>query len=202
MFMEEQTRAGSKLDDFFQGNAPSAPSGVASTPATSSKSAGTPPPLSASSLGLDDAFGGANSPQGPQTAPQGSPSQGTLAAPDKSTCFWAMLCHLVALIAAVGIPLANIAAPLGLWWMKRKSASFVDHNGKEAVNFQISMTIYALMILAFQIGLRAAHLIPPHQLTSLIVIIGLINLALVVIAAAKAQKGEKYEYPFTIQFLK
>ncbi len=104
----------------------------------------------------------------------------------------AMLCHLIALVGYV-IPFGNIIGPLIVWMMNKDKSQFVDEQGKEAVNFQISMSIYALVcfILIF-IGIGLI----------LLPILGLVNLILIIIASIKASGGESYRYPMSIRLVK
>lgn len=66
---------------------------------------------------------------------------------------WGMLAHLAALIgiplAMLGIPIpfTNILGPLVVWLAKRKDSEFVDTHGKESTNFQISVTIYSIVLV-------------------------------------------------------
>ena len=70
---------------------------------------------------------------------------------DKDARTWATVCHLSALIMLVGVPLGNILGPLVVWLAKKQKYEFVDDQGKEALNFQITFTIVeiALFILIF-----------------------------------------------------
>ena len=105
----------------------------------------------------------------------------------------AMLTHLLALCGFVGIPLGNIIGPLVLWLIKKDTMPFVDDQGKEALNFQISLTIYA-----FIAGLTVFILIGFVLLP--IVLIG--GLVLIIMAAIAANEGKTYRYPFTIRLIK
>src|SRR3989344_2206586 len=58
---------------------------------------------------------------------------------------WGVVCHLSALVGVFGIPFGNILGPLVVWLVKRKDHAFIDEQGKEALNFQITMGIYALV---------------------------------------------------------
>ncbi len=104
---------------------------------------------------------------------------------------WAMFCHLGGLFGFV-FPFGNIIAPFAIWLIHREKFPLVDDQGKEAVNFQISLSIYliasALMVL---IGI------------GLFLLIGLLVFSLVVIikAALQARDGGKYRYPLTIRFI-
>lgn len=105
----------------------------------------------------------------------------------------ALFVHLSAFSTFIGIPIGNIIGPLVLWLIFRDQSDFVDENGKEAMNFQISYTIYGIIcgILCF-------------------IIIGIILLAIlvvlwvifVILATVRASEGRVYRYPLTIRFIK
>ncbi len=112
---------------------------------------------------------------------------------DKQARIWGMLCHLTALLGIIGIPFINIAGPLIIWLLKRNLYPFVDEQGRESLNFQISMTIFALaaaILIYLKIGLF------------LLLIIAGVNFILVVIASIRAFNGETFIYPFKIQLIK
>lgn len=117
----------------------------------------------------------------------------SLRSEDKDARMWGMFCHLTALSAFIGVPFGNIIGPLIIWLIKREEFSQVEDQGKESLNFQISMTIYTLVsfFLCFVI---IGFLLLPAVL--------LVDLILVIIASVKANKGELYRYPFTIRFIK
>ena len=105
---------------------------------------------------------------------------------------WAMLCHAAALVGFI-IPLGNIIGPLIIWMMKKDQFPLVDDQGKEAVNFQISMTIYYLI---------AAVLILVIIGIVLLVVLGVFSLIMTIIAMIKANSGERYRYPLAIRLIK
>jgi len=112
---------------------------------------------------------------------------------EKDARMWGMLCHLTALVMLLGIPLGNIIGPLVVWLIKRNDYPFVDEQGKESLNFQISMTIYAIvaaLLALFCVGIP--------------LLIGLViaDLILVIIASVKISNGEEFRYPCTIRFFK
>lgn len=105
---------------------------------------------------------------------------------------WAMFCHLSALAGFV-IPFGNVIAPIIIWSLKKDEFEHVNDQGKEAINFQISVTIYVLisvLLIFVAIGIL------------LIIVVGLFALIMTVIAALNANDGKAYRYPFTIRFLK
>ncbi|MBT8181476.1 MAG: DUF4870 domain-containing protein [Eudoraea sp.] len=44
------------------------------------------------------------------------------------------------------IPFGNFLLPLVLWIGNKKEHSFVDYNGKQALNFQISLLLYSIIL--------------------------------------------------------
>ena len=64
--------------------------------------------------------------------------------PSKDERTWAMLCHFSA-FAGLIFPFGNFLAPLIIWLIKKEELPFVEDQGKEVLNFQISMTIYLLI---------------------------------------------------------
>ena len=112
----------------------------------------------------------------------------------KDENMWAMFCHLASFSGYVmPVPLANIIGPMVVWSIKKEDYPLVSDQGKESVNFQISMMIYyaiSFLLLFIVIGFV---LIPALMLFQLIC---------VVIAAVKAGEGEAYRYPMCIRFIK
>lgn len=106
---------------------------------------------------------------------------------------WAMLCHMAALISFIGVPFGHIIGPLLVWLFKKGDHEFVDRQGKEALNFQISWTIY---------GLVAALLVVAGIGIALLIALAIANFVLVVLAAVRASSGQEHRYPITIRFIK
>ena len=102
-----------------------------------------------------------------------------------------MLCHLLAFAGFV-IPLGNIIGPLVIWLIKKDQFPFVDDQGKESLNFQISVLIYAFIsgILVFVvIGIF------------LLIALGIFVIVMVIIATIRANEGQYYRYPLTIRII-
>src|SRR3954471_12256356 len=104
-----------------------------------------------------------------------------------------VLCHLLGLAGFTAIPFANVLAPLFFWLWEKEGNPEVDAHGKEALNFQISVTIYAIIAGWSWLILIGIILFP-------IVLIG--ALVLTIIGSVEASKGKLYRYPLTIRFLK
>ncbi len=147
-------------------------------------------------------------PPGEPEAPPGEPAPAPGAQGlQEGEPLWGMLCHLTALAGFIGIPFGNIIGPLVIWLIKKDTMPFVDDQGKESLNFQISMTLYGLaasILLIVPIGLIAIlggpFLIVPFFL--LIMAVSVVVIVLVILASVEANKGKKYRYPLTIRFLK
>ena len=110
----------------------------------------------------------------------------------KDERLWAMIAHISA-VAGFVFPFGNIIGPLLIWILKKEEFPFVDDQGKEALNFQISITIYVLIsiILVFiLIGIP------------ILIVIGIFALVMTIIGAINAYDGKKYRYPLTIRVIK
>jgi uncharacterized Tic20 family protein len=138
-------------------------------------------------------------PQSQWTPPPGNPGYGAYPAaamagpygvPQEARTF-GMLCHIGALAGYI-LPLGNVLGPLVFWLMKKDTHPFVDEQGKESLNFQITVTIaYAVFggLSFFLIGI-------PFLLAT-----GVAALVLEIIAGIKANSGISYRCPFTLRLL-
>ena len=106
---------------------------------------------------------------------------------------WAMICHLSALAGFV-VPFGNLIGPLVVWLIKRGELPIVDTHGKEALNFQITVTIAILICIPLMFVLIGIPLAFAIALAALI---------LTIMAAVKISNGDlDYRYPFAIRLLK
>ena len=104
---------------------------------------------------------------------------------------WAMFAHLSALAGFI-IPFGSSLGPLIIWQIKKNEYPLVDDQGKEALNFQITMAIAfvaSLILIVVLIGFV------------LIWVVGLFDLIMIVIASIRANNGERYRYPFTLRLV-
>jgi uncharacterized protein len=106
---------------------------------------------------------------------------------------WGMLCHLTALSSFVGLVPGHLIGPLVVWLIKRNEYPLVDEQGKESLNFQLSITIYSIIA-----GLLCFIFIGFLLLAVLVVV----DLILVIKASIRVSNGQEYRYPYTIRFLK
>jgi len=105
---------------------------------------------------------------------------------------WAVFCHLGGFAGLVLPGIGQVIAPLVLWLLRREQSAFVDHHGREALNFQISMTLYAIVAAALMWLLIGFLLI--------FVVLG-VQFVFMVIASVAASQGERYRYPLTLRLI-
>ena len=104
---------------------------------------------------------------------------------------WGAIVHLSALSGLL-IPFGNLLGPLVVWLIKRNELAQVDEEGKEALNFQITMTLAMLLsIPAMFIGIGGV----------LFVVIYLGDIILSIKAAVHASKDDHYSYPLTMRLI-
>jgi len=115
--------------------------------------------------------------------------------PDKEARTWAMVAHLSG-FAYYFTGIGHLIGPLVVWLLKKDGSPFVDVNGKEALNFQISMTIYGIVSLLLIITVVGALIGIP-----LLIAIHILQVAGMIIASIKAADGLAWRYPLTIRFL-
>ena len=104
---------------------------------------------------------------------------------------WAMGCHLAAVFGYISF-IGFVVGPLVVWFLKKGEDEFIDEQGKEAVNFQLSMILY-------YIGAAILSLV----LIGIPILIGLFIFQLVeiILGSVRAKEGVSYKYPLTIRFI-
>lgn len=136
----------------------------------------------------------------PPTPPPPLDSSGAPSAEERQ---WAMFAHLSALVGAIlsgwAFGVACFIGPLIIWLVKKDTMRFVDDQGKEALNFNITvglifLALLILSIVTFGIGLLIA--------VPLAVIVAIAWLVFTIIAGIKANEGVAYRYPVTLRLVK
>lgn len=141
----------------------------------------------------------------------------------------ATLLQLSALTQYV-FPFGNFIFPIVIWSIKKQESSFVDYNGKQAINFQLSLFMYSLILImvaapillytifhdiSFTVSCNGDQIIEEFsagKITGIVMIavisvvllaaIKVVEFLLIIYAAVKNSNGENYNFPFTIKFLK
>lgn len=141
----------------------------------------TPPPMD------DDSFG---TPVPPPMIDAGGlpvPGMGKLSEKDDRT--FGMLAHLLG-------ALTSFVGPLVIWLIKKDESPFVDDQGKEALNFQITVSIgYLISVVASFIpfiGCLTMLLFP---------VLWVFSLIFGILGCLEANRGVGYRYPFTLRLI-
>lgn len=101
---------------------------------------------------------------------------------------WAMLMHFALLLNILGAIGAII-----IWQIKKKDLPGIEPHGKNAVNWILSDLIYAAIS-----GLLCMILIGIPML----MVLGVLGIIFPIMAGIKANNGQVWKYPLSIQFLK
>lgn len=128
-------------------------------------------------------------------------------------------------------PLGNFIVPIIFWSIYKKESDYIDHHGKEVLNFQLSLLCYriagAMLVFpaSFIFGIQHFNIwdifhfnnisinfsdgFHFHSPSFIAILAGLghlllfaVNIVYTIIAAIKANEGERYMYPFTFRFIK
>jgi uncharacterized Tic20 family protein len=105
---------------------------------------------------------------------------------------WGLFTHLSALVGLI-IPFGNILGPLVFWQIKKNEWAFADDQGKEAVNFNITVAIAGVVCFLLTFVLIGLLLLP---------ILGIAWIVFTIIAAIKANEGVYYRYPWILRLVK
>ena len=114
---------------------------------------------------------------------------------NKDARMWGMICHLAGLGGLIPVVpvIGSVIGPLIVWQIKKDEFGFVADQGKEALNFQISILMYAIVSGLLCFACVGFVLLPAVYIFDLIFLL---------IAAVKANDGDHYRYPLTIRFIK
>ncbi len=112
------------------------------------------------------------------------PSAPWRSAPDRELRRWCVAMHASALIGYV-LPFAHLVLPVSIWLSKRHLHPFVDASGRAAFNFQISITLFAL------VGVLMSVLVIGVLVIFAVV---LLHVAMTVAAVRSAARGELPAY--------
>jgi uncharacterized Tic20 family protein/DNA-directed RNA polymerase subunit RPC12/RpoP len=144
----------------------------------------------------------------PRKAPaaEEEPARGPVSDNDKTM---GMLIHLAFLINLVFAPFGTVV-PVAVWMMKRKESPFIDHNGKEWLNFNISMfVLWLVLLVVFGVLAGGGYFISGWVSFICVLLFGICSIALgltmnimMIIAGLKAKKGEWIRYKCMFRIFK
>ena len=105
---------------------------------------------------------------------------------------WGMFSHLSAFSTLVGVPFGNILGPLVMFLIKKDEYRFGGDQAKEALNFNISCTLYGIISLVLCLVFVGFILL---------FVLAIFWIIVTIIAAVKSNEGVFYRYPFCIRFV-
>ena len=132
----------------------------------------------------------------PEVPPAPLPPTGTAGTEERT---WAMVAHLSALVALLGVPFGNALGPLVIWLIKKDTMPFVADQGKEALNFQLTQAIVLLgcAAVAFLTCGVGAFIGAPVAIADFVFLI-----VMAIIAGLNANNGMAYRYPLCWRMIK
>jgi uncharacterized Tic20 family protein len=108
---------------------------------------------------------------------------------DRSLLVLAHLSQLVPLLVGFG----SLLLPLIIWMTNKHRIYQMDAHGKQIVNFQLSLIIYAIicvpLILLLGLGLIG------------FIVLGIISIIFPIINAIRVNNGERPNYPLSLSFI-
>ena len=106
---------------------------------------------------------------------------------------WALIAHLSGFLDCVLPGIGQLIGPLIVWQIKKDQDPFIDDQAKEALNFQITVSL--LMVLSFVLMLVVIGFF-------LMGLVAIGAIVLMIIAAIKSNEGTAYRYPFCWRLIK
>ena len=129
------------------------------------------------------------------------------------------------------IPFGNYIFPIIIWGSNKNKSEFVDYNGKQVLNFQLSLLLYSILLglIAipifiytvfnsisfhsfinnpdftfnhFDFGNISGVVLVALLAVFILICLKFIEFFLIIYASIKASNGEEYKYPLTIPFIK
>ena len=129
------------------------------------------------------------------------------------------------------IPFGNYIFPIVIWSSKKHESEFIDFNGKQTLNFQLSMFLYTIVLCLIAIpifvytifkNIPFKTVVNDHDffienfsagnITGIVVLgivavmlfcfLKIIEFILIIHASVKTSNGENYNYPMSIPFIK
>lgn len=128
--------------------------------------------------------------------PGSSPANDGAVLVGESARNWALLAHVSGIVASSVVGMGFLG-PLLVWVLKRDEDPFVAQNASEALNFQLSMFLYGILLVVASLPVITLIATIPLAIVGF-----MLWLILPIVAAVKASRAETYSYPITIGFVR
>ena len=128
-----------------------------------------------------------------------------------------MAAHLSALVAIAGVPFGHLIGPIIVYLVKARESDFVAEHARASLNYQITVSLLAIVATIVGIAAMVAFVIPmssgssaaaagfatlmvPFGIAAVAVILA--SLIFILMGTVAATEGRPYTYPFAIRFLR
>jgi uncharacterized Tic20 family protein len=132
---------------------------------------------------------------------------------------WAMAAHLSALVAIAGLPFGHVLGPLIVYLIKGHESPFVGEHARASLNYQITLSIFAIVATILAVAGTLGFIIPLTSSTdsttagfnlaalwigfAVVALIALLaSILFIILGTIAAAEGRSYTYPFAIRFLR
>ena len=119
--------------------------------------------------------------------------------PEGQARTWNMWCHLSTLSAFV-VPFGNLLGPFLVWQIKKNEIPSVESHAKAALNFQF--TVLIAMFVGAAVAVALSFICVGYLFIPILGVLALCGIILPIVAGVKANEGQDFKYPYTIEFLK
>ncbi len=106
---------------------------------------------------------------------------------------WAMICHLASLAGLLGNGIGFVLGPLAVWLIKRDEHPYVDQQGKESLNFQLTMFLALLASAVLCLVVIGFLLLP---------VVFLLMVIFPIVGAVRTNRGENFRYPLSLRMIR
>ena len=117
--------------------------------------------------------------------------------PNEDARRWAAIAHVSALVGLLGNGIGFLLGPLIVWAIKKDDHAFVDEQGKEAINFQLSVVIAGAIAVALIFTIVGIVIAIPALL-----LLAVVAIVFPIVAAIQVNDGKHYRYPFSWRLIK
>lgn len=101
--------------------------------------------------------------------------------------------HIAGLSSYIGVPFGHVLIPLIMWALKHRESAYLDRQGREVLNFQLTISFYLIfsyMLIYILVGFV------------FIAVVVLLQIIAAIMAAVKTYHGEDFRYPVTFRMIR
>ena len=101
--------------------------------------------------------------------------------------------HIAGLSMYIGVPFGHVLVPLILWALKHKESYYIDQQGRDVLNFQLTISFYMIFcFMLFSILIGYMFIVP----------VVLLHIIASVMGAMRTYRGKTFRYPVTFRIIR